>query len=114
MVELPATIRNELGIHCRPSAVIITACARYTGQIALVTAMGRTDLRSLLELVSFGLERGTRVVIRVSGPDEENFCRRLVELFETHFDFAPLAEPERAKSLSELLSRTSGEKGGTP
>jgi phosphotransferase system HPr-like phosphotransfer protein len=34
-----------------------------------------------------GLEKGAEVSIQVSGPDEEAFCNKLVELFETHFDF---------------------------
>lgn len=40
-----------------------------------------------MALIGLGLEEGTEIVVRVEGPDEEDQCRRLVELFETHFDF---------------------------
>jgi hypothetical protein len=40
-----------------------------------------------MSIIALGLEAGTEIIIRVEGPDEEDQCRRLVELFETEFDF---------------------------
>lgn len=40
-----------------------------------------------MALIALGLEAGTSIAIRVEGPDEESQCKRLVDLFETHFDF---------------------------
>ena len=108
MIEKSATVRNDLGIHCRPSAVIIKECGRYAGQMGIGTESGPADLRSLIALVALGLEKGARVDIRVSGPDEERVCARLVELFETHFDFPPLPEQERARTRESILSRAEG------
>jgi phosphocarrier protein HPr len=92
MIEKSATIQNAAGIHCRPSAVIVTAVIAYEGTVCLVCDEGNVDLRSLLSLVSLGLEPGRTVRLRVSGPDEEAFCERLVEMFERHFDFSERME----------------------
>jgi len=89
MVEKTATIRNEHGIHCRPSAVIVKWAQDYSGKIEVIGERGRTDLQSIMELMSMELFVGSTVVIRVSGEDEENVCDKLVGLFETHFDFPP-------------------------
>ncbi len=43
MIELPATIRNEQGIHCRPSAVIIKAVKNYDGEIRVISEEGECD-----------------------------------------------------------------------
>ena len=89
MIERSATVRNEMGIHCRPSAVILEAVKDYEGVILVTSESGDANLKSVLELISLGLFRGADVTIRVEGPDEEAMCSRLVELFETHFDFPP-------------------------
>lgn len=104
MIQRIATIRNSAGIHCRPSAVIIKTVSGYAGKVEVSAGAGDVDLRSMLALVSLGLERGARVTVRVTGPDEESFCDELVELFERHFDFPPLGGDERARVASEMLA----------
>ena len=89
MTELKATIQNEAGIHCRPSALIIKEAATWSGTIEIIAPMGRTTLQSALELIMLGLEKGTTITIRTEGPGEEDFAKKMVELFETHFDFPP-------------------------
>ncbi|MDD2237151.1 MAG: HPr family phosphocarrier protein [Kiritimatiellae bacterium] len=90
MIELNATIKNSAGIHCRPSALIIKAAASYSGTIQVESpGHGTCTLRSVLDLISMGLEQGAQIVIRVEGEGEEAFCRKLADLFETEFDFPP-------------------------
>lgn len=103
MFEATAVIQNAHGIHCRPSAVILKAVGAYPGTIRVQAAAGDCDLRSVLGLISLGLECGASVHIQVQGPDEARMGRRLVELFETAFDFPPLPESERQRSLRRLL-----------
>jgi len=89
MVEKTAIIKNANGIHCRPSAVIIKEAQDYAGDITVTAASGEADLRSVISLLCLGLGEGATVTIQVDGPNEEAFCSRLVELFETQFDFPP-------------------------
>ena len=87
MFEGKAVVQNEAGIHCRPSAVLVTEGTAYAGSILVETKNGSCDLTSALECIMLGMEKGTEVTIQVTGPDEETFGKKLVELFETHFDF---------------------------
>lgn len=89
MFEATAVIQNEAGIHCRPSAVLVKEGSAYPGEILVQADSGSCNLTSALECIMLGLEKGAEVRIQVTGPDEEGFCRKLVELFETHFDFPP-------------------------
>lgn len=91
MIEKKAIIQNEQGIHCRPSAMIVRFVDSYEGDIRVRAERGETSLRSILELMSMELYPGVEVTIQVTGPDEEEFCHDLVALFETHFDFPPVA-----------------------
>lgn len=89
MVERKAVVQNEAGIHCRPSAILVKEGCAYEGDILITAASGTCTLRSALELIMLGLEKGTSVIIRVTGPREEEMVQKLVQLFETHFDFPP-------------------------
>jgi len=87
MFEAKATIQNKAGIHCRPSAILVTEGMAYPGKILVTAKSGTCTLTSALELIMLGLEPQTEVTIQVTGPDEEVFGKKLVKLFETHFDF---------------------------
>ena len=89
MIEKKAVVKNEQGIHCRPSAVIVKAAEGYPGRISIRSANGEADGRSIMGLLCLGLEPGTEITICTNGPREEEMATRLVELFETHFDFPP-------------------------
>jgi phosphocarrier protein len=89
MIGVTAIVRNEAGIHCRPSALIVKEAAPYTGQITIATASGSCDAKSIMGLLAMGLGPGERVSITVEGPDEAAQAERLRMLFETHFDFPP-------------------------
>lgn len=89
MFETKAVIKNEAGIHCRPSAILVKEGCTYAGRIQVRAPSGTCDLTSALECIMLGMEQGTTVTIQVSGPDEEAYARKLADLFETHFDFPP-------------------------
>jgi phosphocarrier protein HPr len=94
MFEMSATIQNAAGIHCRPSTVIVKEAMLYPGEIAVVAPSGTCDLRSVINLMTLGLHQGYTIKVRVTGPDEENFCRKIAALFEMHFDFPPRSHDE--------------------
>lgn len=89
MVEVKAVVQNEAGIHCRPSAILVKEGCAYQGEILVTADSGSCNLKSALELIMMGLEKGAEVEIQVNGPNEEDEAKKLVELFETHFDFPP-------------------------
>lgn len=89
MIRARATVRNEHGIHCRPSTVIAKELKDYPGEVRVVGADGECDPRSVMEIMTLELGPGNSVWIEVDGPNEESMCGRAVELFETHFDFPP-------------------------
>ena len=89
MFEAKAVVQNEAGIHCRPSAILVKEGTAYAGEILVTADSGTCTLTSALECIMLGLEKGAEVTIQVTGPDEEAFCKKLVELYETHFDFPP-------------------------
>lgn len=90
MAEKTVTINNAAGIHCRPSSVILSEVQKYPDNQFLVKSdNGESDLSSILGLLGLGLQQGNQVSLSVSGPNEEEVCETLAELFEKEFDFPP-------------------------
>jgi len=102
MIERTAIIRNGQGIHCRPSAKIVTEASRHPCQIRVFSEAGEADLRSLLSLVSLGLQEGATVRIQVVGEDESVVCDQIVALFETQYDFPPISSDGRNAVLNSF------------
>jgi phosphotransferase system HPr (HPr) family protein len=98
MVERSAIIKNSQGIHCRPSALIVKVLRDFKGEVAFHSEEGRCDPRSIMALLSMGLQKGSRVRVEVKGPDEEALCLRLKDLLETEFDFPPQEEGAVARN----------------
>ncbi len=101
MITVAATVRNEAGIHCRPSAAIIKEASGYPGQITVRTRGGMCDLKSIMGLLGLELGRGQKLKITVEGPREKSFAAKLKKLFETRFDFPPR---EPGKTASDLIA----------
>lgn len=88
MVKKELTIRNQAGIHCRPSSVIIAKAGEYPGHEFLLTAAkGTSSLTSILDLLALGLQSGETVTLSVSGEKEEEACAALADALEFEYDF---------------------------
>ena len=85
-----ATVANAQGIHCRPSALIVKEFMGYPGTIRITNGNGSCDVSSVMQLLSLEMNQGSKVKIEVMGENEAAVADRLVELFQTHFDFPPL------------------------
>lgn len=85
-----ATIKNGAGIHCRPASLILKAATEMNDHDFFVISSDiEVPLSSILALISLGLQQGDSIEIKVDGPDAESACQKMVELFETEFDFPP-------------------------
>ena len=90
MVVKNVKVRNEAGIHCRPSSLIIQKVFEYPEcSFSVECPKGEADLTSILGLMSLGLEAGEEVKITADGTGDEEACRELAELFANEFDFLP-------------------------
>ena len=85
-----AIIANGQGIHCRPSALIVKEFMGYAGKIRITNGHGSCDVSSVMQLLSLEMHEGSKITIEVEGDKEAAVADRLVELFQTHFDFPPL------------------------
>ncbi len=88
MTSKTVTIQNQRGIHVRPAALIIKAAQGYPGSITLARpSEPEIKLNSALTLLALALRPGETIIIRVEGPEEQQKCAEIAEMFAGKFDF---------------------------
>ncbi len=80
MKRARAKVSNELGIHARPAAEFVRLARTFQSEIWICRSEGRFSAKSILEVLTANLDRGSMVTIEAAGPDEGDALRRLVEL----------------------------------
>ncbi|MBQ9804414.1 MAG: HPr family phosphocarrier protein [Lentisphaeria bacterium] len=92
MQERMVTIRNNAGIHCRPSGVILTTIKKEFPDHAftIIKESGESaEITGMLDLISLALSKGVTAKLQVEGIDEEKAVKKIGDLLEFEFDFPP-------------------------
>lgn len=86
MFAQTVTIQNEQGFHVRPAQLFSEKAGQFGGEVHLKTSEGSSaDCKSMLELMTLGIEQGAVVTIEASGDGEQEVVEALVELVESKF-----------------------------
>ena len=87
MQERRVTISNRLGLHARAAARLVRRATQYTSEIELLRedTEQAADGKSILSVLLLAASRGTRLIIRATGTDEEHAAAALAELVEQKF-----------------------------
>ena len=86
MQEREAVVKNRLGIHARPSALLVQAAARFVSDITLAKEGLEVNGKSIMGVMMLAAEEGARVLVRASGEDETEAVLKMAELVESVFD----------------------------
>ncbi|MSS71213.1 MAG: HPr family phosphocarrier protein [Candidatus Latescibacteria bacterium] len=86
MVQLTATVKNSLGIHARPAALIVQAASKFRSEVFLSKDGMEVNGKSIMGVMMLAAEAGSEVVVRVEGEDEEKAAQELVRVIESKFD----------------------------
>jgi phosphocarrier protein HPr len=81
------TIQNASGFHIRPAQLFSEKAAQFQSTI-MIKPEGTTmeaDAKSILNLMTLGLEKGSVITIQAEGPDETEAVAQLAELVQSGF-----------------------------
>lgn len=85
MVERPVRIQNPEGLHARPAALFAQTASRFASEVRILTDRREINAKSVLGVMSLAAVRGTLLLIRADGPDQEEAVRVLAGLVEDGF-----------------------------
>ncbi|MGB9794190.1 HPr family phosphocarrier protein [Caldisericum exile] len=78
-------IKNKVGLHARPAAVLVQAANKFKSEIKLEKDGNEFSAKSILGVLSLGAEKGTVVVVTANGVDEEEALKTIEELVNNNF-----------------------------
>ena len=71
MIKKEITIRLENGLEARPVAMLVQVASQYDSSIYLETEGKKVNAKSIMGMMSLGLDTGEKIVAVVDGSDEE-------------------------------------------
>lgn len=87
MIQKKFTVGCKQGFHLRPAQMLTEAAAPFTSDIMLTKedSDAEVDAKSILGLMSLGLEFGQKVTVTAKGNDEEAAMAAVEKLFADNF-----------------------------
>ena len=79
MAERKVVVANETGLHARPAASLVQFVKNYPGEVKIIKDGKEANAKSIFNVMSLGLAKGTEITLVVEGEDEEKFADELVE-----------------------------------
>ncbi|SDK65217.1 PTS hybrid protein [Actinopolyspora mzabensis] len=85
-VEQELVLRNEVGLHARPAALLARALTGFDAEVTITAGENSADARSVLGVMGLGARQGDRIGLQATGPDAESALRRVTELADSDFE----------------------------
>jgi phosphocarrier protein len=86
MIEQEVTIRNRAGLHTRPAAAIVKLAAKFQSEFFIEKDSFQINGKSIIGVMTLAAEQGSKLLVRFDGPDENEACKAMSDLFESGFD----------------------------
>jgi phosphocarrier protein HPr len=86
MTERQAPVVNQLGLHARAAARFVHLSATFTSRITVARGARTVDGKSILGLLLLAAARGSTLVIKADGPDEQQAVEALIGLIARGFE----------------------------
>ncbi len=84
-VERQVTIRNQLGLHVRPSAQLASTAMRFRSDIWLLRDGQAVNAKSSLELLTMAAVNGMEMTVRAEGDDAAAAAAAIADLIDSKF-----------------------------
>ncbi|MBM3135269.1 MAG: HPr family phosphocarrier protein [Chloroflexi bacterium] len=88
MKTVTLAIRNKVGLHARPAATFVRTVSRFQSAITvqnLTRCSPPVNAKSILLVLSLGVEKGHEIVVSAQGPDEAEVVAALQAAVESNF-----------------------------
>jgi phosphocarrier protein len=85
MQEKTVLIKNKLGLHARPAAVLVQTMGKFKSRVKLFKGDQEVDGKSIMGLMTLAAACGTELKVMIEGEDEVETMNALVGLVESGF-----------------------------
>lgn len=79
MVSEKVIIKNKLGFHARPAAILTQVAIQYNCKIDIILEDKRITAKSILGIMSANIRHGDEIEIECNGTDEEIALKAVID-----------------------------------
>lgn len=81
MLSKEFTVTSPMGFHARPAAVFVKEAGNFKSEVIVKTKGKEISAKSMLGVLSLGLQSGQELTLEVDGPDEAEAMARFEKFF---------------------------------
>jgi phosphotransferase system HPr (HPr) family protein len=85
MTSREITVENKLGLHARPSALLVKAATKYRSDFFIEKEGMKVNGKSIMGVMMLAAEYRSRLILVAEGVDEAYLMNEIVALFDTRF-----------------------------
>jgi phosphocarrier protein NPr len=85
-LEATLEIKNRLGLHLRAASMLAGIVKKFDATVIVGSGAQAINARSVTNLIMLGAAQGTKLKIKVEGPQAHAAMSAIKELFEQRFN----------------------------
>jgi len=85
-MEKTIKLANESGLHARPAGMLVSQAKKYESDIQIKHEEKTVNAKSIMNLLSLGLDQGSEITIITKGSDEKEALDAIVNILENKLD----------------------------
>ena len=86
MIIKELKILNNLGLHARAAAKVVSTANKYESKIMFVKDDKNADARSIMKLLMLSASKGSCISVKIDGVDQNDAMSSIEKLFKNKFD----------------------------
>ncbi len=85
MVQRSVKVKNKLGLHARPSALLVKAATKYRSEFFIEKDGTKVNGKSIMGVMMLAAEHGSLLELFADGVDEQYLIDEISQLIESGF-----------------------------
>ena len=85
MTHKTVTVKNKLGLHARPSALLVRAATKYRSEFFIEKDGTKVNGKSIMGVMMLAAAKGATIGIETIGEDEAEAMEALLALINDYF-----------------------------
>ena len=85
MREAKVEIKNKTGLHARSAALLVQTANKFRSDIKIEKDGQEVNGKSILNVMMLAAAKGTQLILRIEGEDEEKALAELKKLVDNKF-----------------------------
>lgn len=86
MIQKRLVIKNKLGLHTRAASKLVQHASCFVSDISITVDDKTVSAKSIMELMLLAANKGTKIILTISGDDENEAMADLESLINDKFE----------------------------